>query len=159
MLGGLDVSLSDLPGPVKVLVWLSVGAAAWVSIWKSLNPGHWAKVILKELTPNSGGSVKDKVNQAAVDSKMALDYSVLLDRRTKSISARQRKHIKDMKAVKEEISKMKTDHQGYEKRLARFIVHEGRRDLGVSLLVKEEERRLEGLDQTEKEKYMRETNQ
>lgn len=117
---------------------VGIGAAGKVlwAWWTQVRHGlGQIQTIVKELTPNGGNSVKDKVNQAAADSKAALELTIELRKQ----QARDRREIRRLK-------KQLAEHaatMGQEKDwLARCIAHFIRGDLHDSRLIREIEQYL-----------------
>jgi hypothetical protein len=132
-----------MPQPLKYLIWAAVGLAAMGTIWKVIQGHEILKIVLKELTTNSGSSMKDKLDQAAKDSKEALDVSrealevcKRLDPKVTAIVRHQRMMDQELSGVREGLSQVKTT-------IARQIIHTVHNDMHTSELLKEEQRILE----------------
>ena len=93
------------------------------------------QAIAKELTPNGGGSVKDKVNQAAADSNDALAL-------TRTQGKRQLRHIRRLKRVEQTLATQGKTTTELENWLARCIAHFVKGDLSDSRLMREVEKYL-----------------
>jgi hypothetical protein len=123
-----EVNTTGFPMWLRTLVFISVGVAAVVTIWRNIHGADWMRVVVKELTKNHGLSVKDEVSAAAQDSKEALALAKLLDERTAEMMSNQ-------EAIKKEQADL-------EKRLCRFIIHQANNTLNNAHLIEEEKKRL-----------------
>lgn len=134
-----------MPTGLKFLMYLVFGLYA-------IKQGYdvWAaREIKKELSTNGGESVKDKVNQAAKDSKKAAEDSqtalglfAAMSQTLRATNRRIRTSIKELGQLKGQVNHIQEQQLDLEHRFARYVVHEARQDLGTSSLAKEEAKRL-----------------
>lgn len=97
--------------------------ASIISIWRNLHLGKVLKIVIGEMTPNGGGSIKDKVDKG--------------DRQNQKI-------ISDVATLSDRVDSVRSDHVEIKTRLEKLeqleyrkIDHDARNDLHASALAAE----------------------
>lgn len=119
-----------------VLGAIAVGVTALPKIWRAAVAGGKFIIAVDRITPvlskiaaelstNGGESIKDKVNQAAADSRLAITLIEEVKAKQAQIESKQNQETDEL-----------TDLQ---KKFARFVVHEAKGDLHKAMLLRESE--------------------
>lgn len=144
-------SLPDgAPKALVFLVYLAVTLAAAMSIWKSINGKKWKDVILRELQPDGGKSMKDLMLKTSADSKQALDKTEEVLTNQTMFQVRIAKLEQTLDSLTARQTRLEFEQVDTEKRMARFIIHEVRNSLNASNLRKEAEKILEESEKGDK---------
>lgn len=169
----MDFQLPDgAPAVLRWLVYMVIGSAGLVSLWKNLKKLNLLKFIAREMNPPVGESMRELVSKTAADvkvlteqataaakaAKAALELSQRMDGRTRRIVAKQKEYSAKVDEIIVRVNNLAASHSELRERLdkqdekfARFVVHEARNDLFKSTLLEEEQRLLEENGEKEKQ--------
>src|ERR1700734_1097762 len=128
--------IEGMPMPMKWIIWLSVTAAALTVLFRNLKTWGILEKIGKEIQPNGGQSMKDRVNQIA-------DKLTVMARKQARIERAAKITRKEVSEMRPEIRKLADRHEMIEEKFARFVDHEAKNDLNASMLLQEERLFLE----------------
>lgn len=110
-----------------------------------INVGKNIHRIVEELSPNSGGSIKDQVEKAAKNSTTAVGQNEGLKELSEAIIRRVDESVgplrnvpRDLLALEADLKSLRVDVKKGELKLARFISHWANGDLQTSSLLREE---------------------
>lgn len=128
---------------IKWIIWLAMASAAITVLYRNLKTWGILERVARELQPNGGNTLKDKVNAAAKDSKDTLELVQDLEGRINSHEKKFASHGRAMKSIKKSVLSMASRIDKHEKDMetmfARFVSHAGRNTLNASSLLAQEE--------------------
>lgn len=97
----------DTPYVVKMLVWIAMGTAAVVFIVRQLKTWGILERIGRELTGDNRESLKEKVLQAAEDSKTTVEMILQLRKDHEKLDKYNKKMRRELSSVKISVSEIK----------------------------------------------------